>query len=218
MIIKLKRFDQFVNESWDPYDSYEHGTSNCCGSKIMTGGICADCGEHCESEEEDDYDQMEDQFDDQMEDQFDDQIEDQFDDQMEDSPKRYNDPRPRHLSQDLDDEPMYERRKAKVEDDIEDESPKKKKASAGKPLFGKKPKVEDDFEDEAAKKKKAPAKKKPMMDDFEDEAPKKKSKPVSMPPIAKGGMRKDPKASYPERKPMKFEFPKKKIGNPFINK
>ena len=51
----VKNFNQFVNESWDPSDSYEPGVySNCCGAEVIHGDICSECGEHCdvESEEE----------------------------------------------------------------------------------------------------------------------------------------------------------------------
>lgn len=30
------------------YDSFEGGNSDCCGASILLGGICNDCGEHCE--------------------------------------------------------------------------------------------------------------------------------------------------------------------------
>jgi hypothetical protein len=49
----IKNFNDFLNESWHPYDAYETGESNCCGAPIMQGGICSDCKEHCEAEEED---------------------------------------------------------------------------------------------------------------------------------------------------------------------
>ena len=56
----IKNFKDFLNESWHPYDAYETGESNCCGAPIMQGGICSDCKEHCEPEEEEEYpeDQM----------------------------------------------------------------------------------------------------------------------------------------------------------------
>ena len=40
----IKNFKDFLHESWHP--------SNCCGAPIMQGGICSDCKEHCEPEEE----------------------------------------------------------------------------------------------------------------------------------------------------------------------
>jgi hypothetical protein len=36
-----------------PHDEYEDGLSNCCNAPILSGGICSDCREHCEPEEED---------------------------------------------------------------------------------------------------------------------------------------------------------------------
>jgi len=37
--------------SHDPSDCFEHGAlSSCCGARVMLGGICADCKEHCDSE------------------------------------------------------------------------------------------------------------------------------------------------------------------------
>jgi hypothetical protein len=49
----VKNFNQFVNESWDPRDSYEPGVySNCCGAEVIHGDICSDCGEHCDVEDE----------------------------------------------------------------------------------------------------------------------------------------------------------------------
>lgn len=38
--------------SHDPSDSFEHGLlSSCCGARVMLGGICADCKEHCDTDE-----------------------------------------------------------------------------------------------------------------------------------------------------------------------
>lgn len=39
--------------STDYQDLYQQGTSsNCCGAIIKTNGLCSDCGEHCEDEED----------------------------------------------------------------------------------------------------------------------------------------------------------------------
>lgn len=39
--------------STDHQDLYRQGgSSNCCGALIMTNGLCSDCGEHCEDEED----------------------------------------------------------------------------------------------------------------------------------------------------------------------
>jgi hypothetical protein len=44
-----------TNESWDPSDAYEYGvSSDCCGASVMMGDICSDCGEHCDTYEDDD--------------------------------------------------------------------------------------------------------------------------------------------------------------------
>lgn len=55
----VKSFNDFINESIDPSDFINHGVySNCCGATVMTGDICSECGEHCDTddyEEEDDY-------------------------------------------------------------------------------------------------------------------------------------------------------------------
>lgn len=46
---------QKTNESWDPWDAYEHGvSSDCCGASVIMGDICSDCGEHCETYSDDD--------------------------------------------------------------------------------------------------------------------------------------------------------------------
>jgi len=43
-----------TNESWDPSDAYEYGaSSDCCGASVMMGDICSDCGEHCDTYEDD---------------------------------------------------------------------------------------------------------------------------------------------------------------------
>jgi hypothetical protein len=44
-----------TNESWDPSDAYDYGvSSDCCGASVMMGDICSDCGEHCDTYEDDD--------------------------------------------------------------------------------------------------------------------------------------------------------------------
>jgi hypothetical protein len=40
--------------SFDPRDAFTGQLSNCCDSQILIGGICAYCGEHCESQEAED--------------------------------------------------------------------------------------------------------------------------------------------------------------------
>lgn len=41
--------------SYDPADSIIPGVvSNCCGGAVLLGGLCLECGEHCECEGEDD--------------------------------------------------------------------------------------------------------------------------------------------------------------------
>jgi hypothetical protein len=46
---------QKTNESWDPWDAYEHGvSSDCCGASVIMGDICSDCREHCETYSDDD--------------------------------------------------------------------------------------------------------------------------------------------------------------------
>ena len=37
--------------SFDPLDAFTGETSNCCGARVMIGGICAACKEHCDAEE-----------------------------------------------------------------------------------------------------------------------------------------------------------------------
>lgn len=38
--------------SHDPSDCFEHGlVSSCCGARVMLGGICAACKEHCDTDE-----------------------------------------------------------------------------------------------------------------------------------------------------------------------
>lgn len=37
--------------SQDPEDHIDHGVqSNCCQAPVMGGGMCFECGEHCEAE------------------------------------------------------------------------------------------------------------------------------------------------------------------------
>ena len=39
--------------SFDPSDCYEHGQeSNCCCARVLLGMICAECGEHCDEDED----------------------------------------------------------------------------------------------------------------------------------------------------------------------
>ena len=34
--------------SFDPLDCFDEGESDCCGARILLGGICSACKEHCE--------------------------------------------------------------------------------------------------------------------------------------------------------------------------
>ena len=45
-----------IHESWDARDAYTGGLSDCCGAPVMVGDICADCGEHCGVQPEDEGD------------------------------------------------------------------------------------------------------------------------------------------------------------------
>ncbi len=36
--------------SHDPLDCFEDGLSDCCGARVMLGGICAACKEHCDTD------------------------------------------------------------------------------------------------------------------------------------------------------------------------
>lgn len=39
--------------SQDPHDFICGGVvSNCCGARVLHGDMCAECGEHCEAEDE----------------------------------------------------------------------------------------------------------------------------------------------------------------------
>ena len=40
--------------SFDPLDAFEGGDSDCCGARILMGGICFECGEHCEAQQDED--------------------------------------------------------------------------------------------------------------------------------------------------------------------
>ena len=49
----------------DAEDSVEHEVySNCCGSKVINGDICSECGEHCEVGDYQDSEYPEDQVND----------------------------------------------------------------------------------------------------------------------------------------------------------
>jgi hypothetical protein len=48
--------DNSVTEDFNPEDLKTDDLSNCCGAKIDLMGLCADCGEHCDSEDEEDLD------------------------------------------------------------------------------------------------------------------------------------------------------------------
>lgn len=49
----IKNFEQFVNEAWDISNNYEPGVySNCCGAPVIHGGVCTECGEYCDVEDE----------------------------------------------------------------------------------------------------------------------------------------------------------------------
>lgn len=55
----IKNLEQFVNESWDISDNYEPGVySNCCGAAVIHGGVCTECGEYCDVEDEYEYEEF----------------------------------------------------------------------------------------------------------------------------------------------------------------
>ena len=43
--------------SFDPLDCFEEGLSSCCDARIMLGGICSRCKEHCDVQEPDEDEQ-----------------------------------------------------------------------------------------------------------------------------------------------------------------
>jgi len=43
--------------SFDPLDCFEGGESDCCGARILLGGICSACKEHCEPFKDEDDDE-----------------------------------------------------------------------------------------------------------------------------------------------------------------
>lgn len=53
----VKSFGEFITESTNAYDdNMTDEVSDCCGAPIEMGDICSDCGEHCEPQQDEEFD------------------------------------------------------------------------------------------------------------------------------------------------------------------
>ena len=44
--------------SYSPGDEFDFGVSNCCGAGVYLGGICANCKDHCDIQEDEEEEEF----------------------------------------------------------------------------------------------------------------------------------------------------------------